>query len=48
MTASNVSFICKNFYATTLLKAIGAIVTQSKTYELISDDNNKKFDEFNI
>ena len=48
MTASNVSFICKNVYATTLLKEIGAIVTQSKTYELISDDNNKKFDEFNI
>ena len=47
MTASNVSFICKSFYATTLLKEIRAIVTQSKTYELISD-NDKKFDEFNI
>ena len=48
MAASNISFICKNVYATTSLKEIEAIVTQSKTYELLSDDNNKKIDEFDI
>ena len=41
MAANNVSFICKKFYATTLLKESRVIGTPSKTYELISDYNKK-------
>ena len=37
--AHNVSFICKRFYTTTLLKEFGVIGTPNKTYNLLSDYN---------
>ena len=37
--ANNVSFICKRFYATTLLRESGVTGTPNKTYKLISDYN---------
>ena len=35
--ANNLSFICKRFYATTLLKEFGVINTSSNTYKSIAD-----------
>ena len=37
--ANGVSFICKRFQATSLLKEFGVIGTLSKTYKLINDYN---------
>ena len=36
---NNVSFVCKGFFATVLIKEFGVIGTPSKTYKLMSDNN---------